>query len=128
MWFSSSLAIPSICIACLHVQVRHPGVSGIMHRDFVLMQRTAALCSRLPGLAELRLEESIRQFGGPLKEQVRAEEEEPFPAVPPALSSLFPSYSPAVLNPHLTSFHQHTLPHPFPLICPVPPLLAGPGC
>ena len=57
----------------VHLQVRHPGVSGIMHRDFVLMQRAAALCSRLPGLAELRLEESIRQFGGPLKEQVRAE-------------------------------------------------------
>ena len=94
-----------------------------MHRDFVLMQRAAALCSRLPGLAELRLEESIRQFGGPLKEQVRAWEEGPFPAVPPPLfPSLFPSYSPEVRNHHLASFHQHTLPHPFPLICPVPPL------
>ncbi|PNW77308.1 hypothetical protein CHLRE_10g430800v5 [Chlamydomonas reinhardtii] len=56
--------------ATVAVKVRHPGVTGIMHRDFILMQRAAALCSRLPGLAELRLEESIRQFGGPLKEQL----------------------------------------------------------
>ncbi|GFR41310.1 hypothetical protein Agub_g1990 [Astrephomene gubernaculifera] len=52
------------------VKVRHPGVSEIMHRDFILMQRAAALCSQLPALRELRLEESIRQFGGPLKEQL----------------------------------------------------------
>ncbi|KXZ42332.1 hypothetical protein GPECTOR_160g114 [Gonium pectorale] len=52
------------------VKVRHPGVSELMHRDFVLMQRGAALASRLPGLAALRLEESIRQFGGPLQEQL----------------------------------------------------------
>lgn len=52
------------------VKVRHPGVTGVMHRDFVLMQRAAALCSVLPALRELRLEESIRQFGGPLKEQL----------------------------------------------------------
>jgi hypothetical protein len=54
----------------VHHQVRHPGVSGIIRCDFVLMQRAARLCSLLPGLAELRLDESIRQFGGPLKEQV----------------------------------------------------------
>jgi aarF domain-containing kinase len=42
----------------------------MMHRDFVLMQRAAWMCSLLPGVADLRLEESIRQFGGPLKEQV----------------------------------------------------------
>ena len=52
------------------VKVRHPGVSGIMHRDFVLMERAARLCTLLPALAELRLDESIRQFGGPLKELV----------------------------------------------------------
>lgn len=56
--------------AVVAVKVRHPGVSDIMHRDFVLMQRAAALCSMLPALRELRLEESIRQFGGPLKEQL----------------------------------------------------------
>eukprot|EP00198_Chlamydomonas_reinhardtii_P013171 XP_001702508.1 predicted protein [Chlamydomonas reinhardtii] len=44
--------------ATVAVKVRHPGVTGIMHRDFILMQRAAALCSRLPGLAELRLEVS----------------------------------------------------------------------
>ncbi len=52
------------------IKVRHPGVSDIMHRDFILMQRAARLCSALPALSELRLEESIRQFGGPLKEQL----------------------------------------------------------
>lgn len=52
------------------VKVRHPGVSNLMHRDFILMVRAAALCAKLPGLSELRLEESIRQFGGPLKEQL----------------------------------------------------------
>lgn len=52
-------------------KVRHPGVSGIMHRDFILMQRAARACGLIPGLADLRLDESIRQFGGPLKEQVR---------------------------------------------------------
>jgi len=52
------------------VKVRHPGVTQLMHRDFVLMQRAAWVCSNLPGLSELRLDESIRQFGGPLKEQL----------------------------------------------------------
>ncbi|GLC33812.1 hypothetical protein PLESTM_000122200 [Pleodorina starrii] len=56
--------------ACVAVKVRHPGVSELMHRDFILMQRAAAAASRLPALRELRLEESIRQFGGPLKEQL----------------------------------------------------------
>ncbi|GAX75374.1 hypothetical protein CEUSTIGMA_g2818.t1 [Chlamydomonas eustigma] len=52
------------------VKVRHPGVTDMMQRDFVLMQRAAWMCSLVPGLSELRLEESIRQFGGPLKEQL----------------------------------------------------------
>ncbi len=52
-------------------QVRHPGVSALMQCDFELMQRAARLASLLPGLSELRLDESLRQFGGPLKEQVR---------------------------------------------------------
>jgi aarF domain-containing kinase len=52
--------------------VRHPGVSILMERDFKLMQRAAHWAGMLPGLSDLRLEESIRQFGGPLKEQVRA--------------------------------------------------------
>lgn len=52
------------------VKVRHPGVTVLMERDFVLMERAARMASQLPGLAELRLDESIRQFGGPLKEQL----------------------------------------------------------
>ena len=52
------------------VQVRHPGVTALMQRDFVLMRRAAILCSKMPGLRDLRLEESVQQFGGPLKEQL----------------------------------------------------------
>lgn len=42
----------------------------LMQRDFILMRRAAVLCSKLPKLRNLRLEESVRQFGGPLKEQL----------------------------------------------------------
>jgi len=52
------------------VQVRHPGVTTLMQRDFTLMHRAARLSSHLPFLSELHLEESIRQFGAPLKEQL----------------------------------------------------------
>uniref|UniRef100_A0A7S0RBD2 ABC1 atypical kinase-like domain-containing protein n=1 Tax=Chlamydomonas leiostraca TaxID=1034604 RepID=A0A7S0RBD2_9CHLO len=52
------------------VKVRHPGVTTAMHRDFELMQRAARAASSLPALRDLRLDESIRQFGGPLKEQL----------------------------------------------------------
>ncbi|KAI8467919.1 MAG: ABC1 family-domain-containing protein [Monoraphidium minutum] len=52
------------------VKVRHPGVDDLMLRDFALMQRAAAAAGRLPGLRALRLDESVRQFGGPLKEQL----------------------------------------------------------
>lgn len=41
-----------------------------MQRDFTLMHRAARLSSHLPFLSELHLEESIRQFGAPLKEQL----------------------------------------------------------
>lgn len=51
-------------------QVRHPGVTLMMQRDFELMERAARVASSLPGLADLRLDESLRQFGGPLKEQL----------------------------------------------------------
>eukprot|EP00983_Pelagomonas_calceolata_P074966 1152791-Pelagomonas_calceolata.AAC.8 len=34
------------------------------------MERAAKLASAIPGVSELRLDESIRQFGGPLKEQL----------------------------------------------------------
>jgi hypothetical protein len=52
------------------VKVRHPGVSTLMARDFVLMQRAARAAGQLPGLKQLRLDESVRQFGGPLQEQL----------------------------------------------------------
>ena len=52
------------------VKVRHPGVSTVMQRAFVLMQRAAALSARLPVLRDLNLEESVRQFGAPLREQL----------------------------------------------------------
>lgn len=52
------------------MQVRHPGVTSLMSRDFTLMQRVAKASTRIPGLASLHLDESIRQFGAPLKEQL----------------------------------------------------------
>ena len=51
-------------------QVRHPGVTLLMQRDFTLMRRAARLCAQVPLLRDLRLEESVRQFGAPLKEQL----------------------------------------------------------
>ena len=41
-----------------------------MQRDFVLMQRAAALSAKLPVLRDLNLQESVRQFGAPLREQL----------------------------------------------------------
>lgn len=52
------------------VKVRHPGVSSLIKKDFELMIRACHLASQLPGISELRLEESIRQFRGPMQEQV----------------------------------------------------------
>lgn len=52
------------------VKVRHPGVGVLMSRDFVLMERAARTAGMLPGFKQLRLDESVRQFGGPLQEQL----------------------------------------------------------
>eukprot|EP00878_Enallax_costatus_P014058 GHUV01014700.1.p1 GENE.GHUV01014700.1~~GHUV01014700.1.p1 ORF type:complete len:690 (+),score=243.48 GHUV01014700.1:426-2495(+) len=52
------------------VKVRHPGVGVLMARDFVLMERAARTAGMLPGFKQLRLDESVRQFGGPLQEQL----------------------------------------------------------
>ena len=41
-----------------------------MQRDFTLMMRAAYFSRSLPWLADLRLDESVRQFGGPLREQL----------------------------------------------------------
>lgn len=54
------------------VKVRHPGVSEAIERDFALMMWVAALAGRLPALQGLRLEESLKQFAAPLREQVRS--------------------------------------------------------
>ena len=52
------------------VKVRHPGVSEVIERDFALMSVAARLLGALPPLRHLRLEESLRQFAAPLREQV----------------------------------------------------------
>ena len=52
------------------VKVRHPGVTLLMEQDFTLMQRAANFSTQVPVLADLKLDESVRQFGAPLKEQL----------------------------------------------------------
>ncbi|CAD7697705.1 unnamed protein product [Ostreobium quekettii] len=52
------------------VKVRHPGVNDLVRKDFSLMMRTFSLSEKLPGLSKLRLSESVRQFGGPLHDQL----------------------------------------------------------
>lgn len=52
------------------VKVRHPGVTDTMHRDFEVMARMAKAASVIPMFRNLRLEDSIKQFGTPLKEQL----------------------------------------------------------
>jgi len=44
------------------VKVRHPGVSEVIRRDFVIINWVAKLSSCLPALRWLRLEESVQQF------------------------------------------------------------------
>jgi hypothetical protein len=52
------------------VKVRHPGVSESIERDFALMMAAARVAAHLPALSALRLEESLKQFAAPLREQV----------------------------------------------------------
>lgn len=56
--------------ALVAVKVRHPGVSEAIERDFALMMAAARLAGKLPALSTLRLEESLKQFAAPLREQV----------------------------------------------------------
>ncbi|KAH7416274.1 hypothetical protein KP509_14G083600 [Ceratopteris richardii] len=44
------------------VKVRHPGVSEIIKRDFILIKGIASLSTLIPGLRWLRLDESVQQF------------------------------------------------------------------
>lgn len=69
---SASAAIAAGCDpgTVVAVKVRHPGVGDVLERDVRLMAMAAALSLNIPSLAKLRLDESIRQFGGPLQEQV----------------------------------------------------------
>ena len=53
------------------VKVRHPGVGTLIQRDFALMLWGARLAGMLPGVRHLRLEDSLKQFAAPLREQVR---------------------------------------------------------
>eukprot|EP00192_Tetraselmis_astigmatica_P009037 CAMPEP_0117684252 /NCGR_PEP_ID=MMETSP0804-20121206/20968_1 /TAXON_ID=1074897 /ORGANISM="Tetraselmis astigmatica, Strain CCMP880" /LENGTH=680 /DNA_ID=CAMNT_0005495167 /DNA_START=198 /DNA_END=2240 /DNA_ORIENTATION=- len=57
------------------VKVRHPGVDHTMSTDFLIMTRLVALLGAFPGVAGLRLEESVQQFGAPLREQLNLSHE-----------------------------------------------------
>ena len=63
---------PASCPAgtVVAVKVRHPGVSEAIERDFGLMMAAARAAEHLPALRALRLEESLKQFAAPLREQV----------------------------------------------------------
>ena len=52
------------------VKVRHPGVTESIQRDFALMTAVVRMLSKFPALENLRLEESLKQFAAPLREQV----------------------------------------------------------
>jgi len=52
------------------VKVRHPGVVGVVERDFSMMAAAAALMEYLPGLASFRLGDTLAQFRAPLVEQI----------------------------------------------------------
>jgi aarF domain-containing kinase len=52
------------------VKVRHPGVSERMESDFALMERVAQLLGQFESLQWIRLDESIRQFGAPMRDQL----------------------------------------------------------
>ena len=52
------------------MKVRHPGVSRQLEIDFVIMLTIATMASYIPGLRDYRLDDSMRQFGAPLHEQL----------------------------------------------------------
>ena len=53
------------------VKVRHPGVGEAIERDFAVMSGAARWASAwVPGAAALRLEDTLKQFAAPLREQV----------------------------------------------------------
>lgn len=52
-------------------QVRHPGVGRAISRDFALMVGVARVVELLPAMRRLRLQDSLKQFAAPLREQAR---------------------------------------------------------
>lgn len=44
------------------VKVRHPRVGDVIRRDFILINWIARICTLVPGLRWLRLDESVQQF------------------------------------------------------------------
>jgi len=52
------------------VKVRHPGVQETMEKDFALMERVAELIGSVESLEWIRLDESVKQFGAPMREQL----------------------------------------------------------
>ncbi|KAI5078367.1 hypothetical protein GOP47_0006038 [Adiantum capillus-veneris] len=52
------------------VKVRHPGVTDVIRRDFIIMNWIANLSTLVPGLRWLRLDESVRQFAAFMFTQV----------------------------------------------------------
>lgn len=53
------------------IKVKHPNVSLSIQRDFALMMWVANKLEFFPAMRKLRLEESLKQFAAPLREQVR---------------------------------------------------------
>lgn len=63
----TGLPAGSRCVA----KVRHPNIEFAMERDFAFMMGVASLANMVPALEHLRLEDTMAQFAGPLREQVR---------------------------------------------------------
>lgn len=60
-------------LPCCH-QVRHPGVSEAIERDFQTMVWVTHIAGQLfPSIRSLRLEDTLKQFAAPLHEQVGRE-------------------------------------------------------
>lgn len=57
-------------VSVVAVKVRHPDVAEVISRDFTVLRVAAEIAGVVPGLAWMRLDESVRQFREPLFEQV----------------------------------------------------------
>ena len=68
--YSSSLSLFLVVGQVVAVKVRHPGVASTIARDFEAMLWVAHLFAKMSALEHLRLEDTLKQFAAPLKEQV----------------------------------------------------------